>query len=154
TAEAGNSGRVPKHPDEHSSTTEFINSGRVMNGLNTALFPGNRSSLIRRRFGFYEMLPGFGSEAFEKYRSGLASPGFDRVVELVSKLDDTLADNPDFGTGRLIGHSYFCGLTECTPPVLRELVCYEILPLLRTLLPGRPDMLEELEQELLRACDK
>ncbi|MCR4601627.1 MAG: AAA family ATPase, partial [Clostridia bacterium] len=47
TAEAGNSGRVPKHPDEHSSTTEFINSGRVMNGLNTALFPGNRSSLIR-----------------------------------------------------------------------------------------------------------
>lgn len=123
--------------------------------IGTALMEhaGDLSPLIRRRFGFYEMLPGFGSEAFEKYRSGLASPGFDRVVELISKLDDTLADDPDFGTGRLIGHSYFCGLTEYTPQLLRELVCYELLPLLRTLLPCRPDMLAEIEAELLKACD-
>lgn len=148
------SGPVAESLENRGSLADVKKTGRMMSDLNAALFPENRSPLIRRRFGFYEMLPGFGSEAFEKYRSGLASPGFDRVVELVSKLDDTLADDPDFGTGRLIGHSYFCGLTECTPQLLRELVCYELLPLLRTLLPGRPDMLEELEQELLRACDK
>lgn len=147
-------GPVAESLENRGSLADVKKTGRMMSDLNAALFPGNRSPLIRRRFGFYEMLPGFGSEAFEKYRTGLASLGFDRVVELVSKLDDTLADDPDFGTGRLIGHSYFCGLTECTPQLLRELVCYELLPLLRTLLPGRPDMLEELEQELLGACDK
>lgn len=86
---------------------------------------------LRRRFAFFEMEPGFESEGFKEYRTGLNSAKFDRLIACVENLNHAITGDESLGEGFCIGHSYFCNLTEATDAALRSIVEYELSPLLR-----------------------
>ena len=86
---------------------------------------------LRRRFAFYEMKPGFNTEGFRKYRTGLNNIKFDNLINCVEQLNAAIAGDESLGEGFCIGHSYFCNLTEVNDQALSAIVEYEVIPLLK-----------------------
>lgn len=84
---------------------------------------------LRRRFGFFEMRPGFDSEGFRAYGAELHSPKFDALIQAVKALNQAIADDPSLGRGFCIGHSYFCG-GDGTEEWMESVVEYDLLPTL------------------------
>lgn len=87
---------------------------------------------LRRRFSFFEIEPGFNSEGFRRYQSGLENETFDTLIEQIKLLNREIAEDESLGTGFRIGHSYFCGLNvnTCTPERMQSIVEFDILPTL------------------------
>ncbi|MEW1805493.1 AAA family ATPase [Pseudarthrobacter sp. NPDC080039] len=87
---------------------------------------------LRRRFGFFEMTPGFDSTGFARWRQEAGSPTLDRLVAAVVELNRIISDDPALGQGFTIGHSYL------TPPAgshaddawLYSVVEDELIPLI------------------------
>ena len=86
---------------------------------------------LRRRFAFYEMKPGFNTDGFRKYRSGLNNTRFDNLIRSVEQLNTVIAGDESLGEGFCIGHSYFCNLKEASNQALAGIVEYELIPLLK-----------------------
>lgn len=86
---------------------------------------------LRRRFGFFEMEPGFSSEGFRAYQVRLGNPQFDALVRTVEALNRDIAQDPSLGKGFCIGHSYFCGAETGTEAWMESVVEYDLLPTLR-----------------------
>lgn len=86
---------------------------------------------LRRRFSFFEMEPGFGSEGFKKYQAELHNETFDTLIERVKELNREIYFDDSLGAGFRIGHSYFCGQSECSDEWMREVVYYDLLPMLQ-----------------------
>ena len=86
---------------------------------------------LRRRFAFFDMVPGFESEGFRAYRTGLGSEKFNRLIACTQRLNEDIARDESLGEGFCIGHSYFCNLTSVTDAALAEIVDYELAPLLK-----------------------
>lgn len=84
---------------------------------------------LRRRFSFYDVKPGFDSEKFSEYKEALSNEKFNKVISIVTELNKKIAD--EFGEGYCIGHSYFCGQTECSDKWLKQIIKYEIVPMLQ-----------------------
>ncbi len=42
---------------------------------------------LRRRFAFFYLKPGFGSDGFRKYQSELSDDSFDNLVEAIKELN-------------------------------------------------------------------
>lgn len=85
---------------------------------------------LRRRFGFFNMEPGFDSEGFIRYQNGLNSETFHELIARIKELNMEIARDKSLGKGFCIGHSYFCERDVCTDEWLREVVDYDILPML------------------------
>ena len=87
---------------------------------------------LRRRFSFFEIEPGFNSEGFRRYQSGLENETFDTLIEQIKLLNREIAEDESLGTGFRIGPSYFCGLNvnTCTPERMQSIVEFDILPTL------------------------
>lgn len=86
---------------------------------------------LRRRFGFYEMEPGFDSDGFSAYQETLWNETFDALVEKIKELNREIKEDDSLGEGFQIGHSYFCGQMECTVEWMKSVVNYDIFPMLR-----------------------
>lgn len=88
---------------------------------------------LRRRFAFFDLVPGFGTEGFRRYQEGLANPTFDQLVACVVRLNTAIANDASLGEGFCVGHSYLCSLTpgKATTERLSAIVEYELVPLLR-----------------------
>ena len=86
---------------------------------------------LRRRFAFYEMKPGFNTDGFRDYRSGLSNTKFDNLIQCVEQLNAAIAGDESLGEGFCIGHSYFCNLKEVNDQALTGIVEYELIPLLK-----------------------
>ena len=86
---------------------------------------------LRRRFAFYEMKPGFNTDGFRKYRTGLNNIKFDNLIQCVEQLNAAIAGDESLGEGFCIGHSYFCNLKEVSDQALTGIVEYELIPLLK-----------------------
>lgn len=84
---------------------------------------------LRRRFSFFEMKPGFETEAFNKYISGLSNPKLRRLINAIIELNKVIADDDSLGSGFCIGHSYLCNLNKYSD--LESIVEYDIIPMLR-----------------------
>ena len=85
---------------------------------------------LRRRFSFFEVEPGFMSDGFKAYLSSFDNENFTELIDKVIELNKEIATDGSLGTGFCIGHSYFCGQKECSDEWLREVVEYDILPML------------------------
>lgn len=85
---------------------------------------------LRRRFSFFDIEPGFDSAGFMKYQQGLDNETLSLLVSKVQELNKDIALDKSLGKGFCIGHSYFCGQTECTDEWMRAIVDYDILPML------------------------
>ncbi len=85
---------------------------------------------LRRRFSFFGMEPGFRSNGFQVYQKKFDNQTFNDLIQCVEDLNQAIADDASLGKGFCIGHSYFCGQTECTDEWMKEVVLYDILPML------------------------
>ena len=88
---------------------------------------------LRRRFAFIEIKPGFETERFRAYQSGLDNAEFDHLITCVKKLNKAITDDDSLGEGFCIGHSYFCNLSQemINDRTLSRIVEYELVPLLK-----------------------
>lgn len=86
---------------------------------------------LRRRFSFFEMNPGFDSEGFKAYLKGKNNERLNELVELVKELNRQIATDDSLGQGFEIGHSYLCTGEIVTDEWLKEVVNYDILPMLQ-----------------------
>lgn len=86
---------------------------------------------LRRRFSFFEMEPGFHSDGFQAYQASLQNEIFDTLIEKVVELNREIKKDESLGDGFRIGHSYFCGQETCTEEWMKEVVYYDILPMLQ-----------------------
>ena len=86
---------------------------------------------LRRRFAFYEMRPGFNTNGFIQYRKDLNNAKFDKLIQCVEQLNESISMDESLGEGFCIGHSYFCNLDEISEQTLTAIVEYELIPLLK-----------------------
>jgi 5-methylcytosine-specific restriction protein B len=86
---------------------------------------------LRRRFSFFDMKPGFDSEGFKDYQKDLNNETFDRFIQAIESLNDTIAKDDSLGTGFCIGHSYFCEQKSFDKQWLENVLNYDIAPMLR-----------------------
>lgn len=88
---------------------------------------------LRRRFSFFDMVPGFATDGFRAYRERLKNASLDRLVDCVEKLNEAIASDESLGEGFRIGHSYFSNLKSDTLSNSRlgGIVKYELVPLLK-----------------------
>lgn len=101
---------------------------------------------LRRRFSFFNMKPGFESDGFIKYQKGLANDTFNTLIECIKDLNETI--KKELGEGFCIGHSYFCNTVECTEEWMKDVVDFDILPVLSEYWFDDEKTLDEWEKEL------
>lgn len=87
---------------------------------------------LRRRFGFFEMPPGFDSAGFSRWQQEAGSPTLDRLITVVVDLNRTITDDPALGQGFAIGHSYLTrpAGSDADDAWLYSVVEDELIPLL------------------------
>ena len=84
---------------------------------------------LRRRFSFFEMKPGFETEAFNNDISKLEISNLKELINAIIELNKVIADDDSLGSGFCIGHSYLCNLSNDSD--LESIVEYDIIPMLR-----------------------
>ena len=107
---------------------------------------------LRRRFSFFEMRPGFHTEQFAALQQSLQSETLDLLIPRIQELNQAIQSVPSLGSGFCVGHSYFCGFSgpgECTDELLRTIVEYDILPMLREYWFDSPGEVQRWENYLL-----
>ena len=97
---------------------------------------------LRRRFSFIEMEPAFcikndldseveaEAEGFSNYKKSLSNDTFNRLIEGIKELNRVIIDDKSLGKGFCIGHSYFCNAVDCSEEWMRNIIDFEILPML------------------------
>lgn len=106
---------------------------------------------LRRRFSFIELEPGFETEGFKAYQKGLGNEIFDKLIAAVERLNEEIKNDSSLGKGFCIGHSYFCGLENLKDSMvgqMREIVEYDILPMLEEYWFDSPAQVAKWESEL------
>ena len=83
---------------------------------------------LRRRFSFVDMEPGFDTDGFKEYMSSKGSSTMKALVEEVKQLNVDIKEK--LGKGFCIGHSYFVFDEPCSDALLKNIVNYDILPML------------------------
>lgn len=108
---------------------------------------------LRRRFAFFDIQPGFETDGFTAYQKSLGSTKFDALIERIKELNRVIASDDSLGEGFCVGHSYFCQLTKetCTDEQLREIVEYELIPLLKEYWFDEPSKVDTWMQNLRSA---
>ncbi|GAA1807933.1 hypothetical protein GCM10009771_07650 [Nesterenkonia flava] len=107
---------------------------------------------LRRRFGFFEMAPGFDSSGFAQWQQDAGSPILDRLVEVVINLNETIAKDPALGQGFAIGHSYLSSPPGDEEDIwLTSVVEDELIPLLDEYWFDEPAKAEEWAEKLRAA---
>ncbi|MBR5609149.1 MAG: AAA family ATPase [Elusimicrobiaceae bacterium] len=106
---------------------------RIIGTMNTA----DRSIALidyalRRRFAFIEMGPGFATEGFREYQSGLENKQFNSLIACIEELNKDISNDDSLGKDYCIGHSFFCKLQANTIEngELSSIIEHEIIPLL------------------------
>lgn len=108
---------------------------------------------LRRRFAFVDIPAAFGSQGFVDYQRSLSSPVFDRLVHAVQQINQTISEDLALGAGYCIGHSYLCnlGVDEIAAGELKDIVSYELAPLLHEYWFDAPETAAEQVELLTRA---
>ena len=74
------------------------------------------------------MEPGFDTDGFKEYMSSKGSSTMKALVEEVKQLNVDIKEK--LGKGFCIGHSYFVFDEPCSDALLKNIVNYDILPML------------------------
>lgn len=86
---------------------------------------------LRRRFAFFEMEPAFDNARFIEAVEGSGNDKLLALAQKVRALNAAIADDPSLGPGFRIGHSYFLLRGDVTDEDVRDVIEYELAPLLR-----------------------
>lgn len=108
---------------------------------------------LRRRFGFFQMAPGFSSAGFARWQQETDSPILDKLVSDVIDLNKAIAEDPALGTGFAIGHSYLAKPANAEPDDtwLFSVVEDELVPLVEEYWFDEPAKAEEWASKLRAA---
>ena len=79
---------------------------------------------------------------------------FDKLIDKIKILNKKISEDVSLGKGFCIGHSYFCNLKSCDEKILREIVDYEILPMLEEYYFDDSNKLQEWENILRGVFDE
>ena len=85
---------------------------------------------LRRRFSFFDIDPAFNSDGFSNYQEKFANETFKKLIEQIQELNIAITEDKSLGKGFCIGHSYFCNAEECTEAWMKDIVEFDILPML------------------------
>ena len=119
---------------------------------------------LLRRFEFITLEPAFRTKAFEKYRDNMKSELFNKVIDCVIALNESIKKAPSLGGEFCIGHSYFCiskknnkqEYEDCLKNIetwLKNVIDYEIIPLLKAYCFDDEKTFKELSTPLLNIFD-
>lgn len=86
---------------------------------------------LRRRFSFFEMRPGFHTDGFKRYQKGLQSEQLNTIIQEIIVLNQEIRTDDSLGNGFCIGHSYFCNQKVFSSEWLKNVIEYDIEPMLR-----------------------
>lgn len=103
---------------------------------------------LRRRFSFFDMEPGFDSEGFINYQKGFANDTFNTLIERIKELNKEIMRDKSLGKGFCIGHSYFCNADDCSEEWMKDVVDFDILPMLSEYWFDESDKLQRWENIL------
>ena len=105
---------------------------------------------LRRRFAFFEMVPGFETDGFRLYQENLSNEKFDKLISCVQGLNRVIAEDESLGDGFRIGHSYFSNLDakKLDDHALMNIVRFELIPLLREYWFDEPQKVREWSAKL------
>lgn len=109
--------------------------------------------VLRRRFAFFEIKPGFTTDGFREYRMSLENEKFDKLIACVESLNNVISNDESLGDGFCIGHSYFCNLLPDTinDQILSGIVEYELIPLLKEYWFDEPTKVKDWSSNLRSA---
>ena len=85
---------------------------------------------LRRRFSFFDIEPAFDSDGFSNYKKEFSNNTFDRLIKKIKELNTEITQDKSLGKGFCIGHSYFCNAEECTLEWMKDIVEFDIFPML------------------------
>jgi 5-methylcytosine-specific restriction protein B len=68
---------------------------------------------------------------------------FNKLIAAIERLNAAIAEDVSLGEGFCIGHSYFCGLETVDDKALRDIVEYEIIPLIKEYWFDEPQKVKE-----------
>ena len=99
---------------------------------------------LRRRFVFFDIKPAFDSDKFKSnlQRKGVPVEILNAVVQRIGKVNKEIAaDTSSLGDGYQIGHSFFCPDVGSIADEdwYRQIILYEIVPLLKEYWFDKPD---------------
>lgn len=87
---------------------------------------------LRRRFSFFDIVPGFDTEGFKIYKDSIENPNFSNLINCVKRLNEVIANDETLGNGFCIGHSYFCNLSKnVSDKELIDIIEFELIPLIK-----------------------
>lgn len=104
---------------------------------------------LRRRFSFFEIKPGFETEAFNNDISILEISNLKELINAIIELNKVITDDDSLGSGFCIGHSYLCNLNSDSD--LESIVEYDIIPMLREYWFDNDDKFNQEAQKLRNA---
>lgn len=103
---------------------------------------------LRRRFSFFEIEPAFNSDGFIKYQKKLENETFNNLIERIKDLNKKISDDKSLGKGFCIGHSYFSNMEYCTDKRMKNIIDFDILPMLSEYWFDETEKLEQWNQIL------
>ena len=108
---------------------------------------------LRRRFSFFEMAPAFESDGFKTYQDSLDSDNFNELMDVIRELNTDISRDESLGSGFCIGHSYFCGQERYSDDWLKQVVNYDIIPMLSEYWFDNEEKRRKWENKLLGVFD-
>ena len=88
---------------------------------------------LRRRFSFFNLIPGYETEGFKKLQKQLNNEKYNKLVEIIIELNKEIVTDDSLGIGFEIGHSFLCfqNVKEVTDDWLYAVIHYDIIPTLQ-----------------------
>lgn len=97
---------------------------------------------LRRRFAFFSFEPAFDSDGFRSMQAKIDNAGFNALVSCVKEVNEYIGQDEALGEGFKIGHSYLCSDVPVSDEWIKDVIRYELLPLLKEYWFDEPDKVE------------
>lgn len=137
------------HSNEWFTVPQNVRIIGVMNTADRSL--ALMDYALRRRFAFFNFAPAFSSDGFKNYLSEKNSAKLEKLISVVESLNNAISDDESLGEGFRIGHSYFCTDKEITDDLLKSIVEYEIIPLIKEYWFDEPSKIRDWSANLRSA---
>jgi MoxR-like ATPase len=108
---------------------------------------------LRRRFAFFEFEPAFQSEGFKTFQTAKSNDKFNTLIRTIEEMNQAIVQDDSLGRGFRVGHSYFCTGEVITKDWLKELVEYELLPLINEYWFDEPSKVDDWTNKLRRVIE-
>jgi hypothetical protein len=90
---------------------------------------------------------------FRNHIKSVGSVKLEKVINLVSELNVAIRDDDSLGYGFEIGHSYFCIRDRVTDDILRNIITFEIIPLLEEYWYDSPEKVAKWRERFERTLN-